>query len=403
MPKSEFSQKLLKILDKLDRSDLESYVKQLSQEIDFKEGILDSLQEGILLTDSKGTITFVNDPFLRIFQTTKQKIKESHIEDFFSQLKLDPKDLIKNLFVDQQTCSLDFLFEVSLPTWCRMVAVPLVNEKKELAGTCITFKDITDLKQLNQKQIFTEKWNTLVPLAAGLAHEIGNPLNALDIHMQLAQREIADLPLSKKNKVEKYLKVAKEEINRLDRIVSHFLMAIRPLKGNYQLEDVNKLLDEALDFMVPEASLAKVTVERRFQTQLPSTLVDRDQLKQAFFNIIKNAIQAMPQGGLLKVETELKNQQIRVLFSDTGKGIEPEEFSHIFEPYYSSKEKGSGLGLVAVRRILSEHGGNIQVHSTPRKGTQFVILLPLASVAQKPLLPESKSPTKALKRKKAKR
>lgn len=399
MTEQKYSQKFLKTLERINRPELESFTLGLCRDLENKERALNCLQEGLLLADSDGIIVFVNETFLLQFQESEKNIKGKPLQSVLERFDLNSEDFLNNLLRDHQTISLDLVVDKPLQAWYRLTATPFADETNRLAGASVTFNDISEIKQEDQKRVFKEKWNTLIPLAAGLAHEIGNPLNALDIHMQLAEREIKDLPAEKKTKVQKFLNVAKEEIKRLDRIVSHFLVAVRPLKGTFKLKDVNHILDSALDFMAPEASLAKVSVERRFQTNLPETLVDEDQLKQAFFNLIKNAIQAMPKGGLLKAQTELKNQLIRIVLSDSGEGIKKEELSHIFEPYYSSKDSGSGLGLVAVKRILNEHGGSVAVRSHPGKGTEFELSLPL-STGKQPLMIDRKPKPKTKQKRK---
>ena len=207
MPKSEFSQKFLKYLERIDQKDLQNFVHELYEDLKSSEIVFQSLQEGILLTDNHGKITFVNEPFLRIFQLKEEAVKGKFLEIFLNRFHFNIKDFIHNLFSDHQTFTSDLLINESPPTWCRLYATPFLDAKGSLSGTCVTFKDITDLKQLDEKRLFREKWNTLIPLAAGLAHEIGNPLNALDIHMQLAEREVRSLPTEKRKKVEKYFKV----------------------------------------------------------------------------------------------------------------------------------------------------------------------------------------------------
>ncbi len=397
---AQLSQKVLKYLSRIDRQELEHIVEELDQDLTLKNQILNNTQEGILICQAQQKILYTNDPFLRLFQLKENQVIGKTIEAILEKLNLNNNDLIGTLFNDQQTVSFDFSPNQDNQSWIRFHANPIFENETKLFGVSFSFTNITDLKELDEKRAFTEKWNTLIPLAAGLAHEIGNPLNALDIHMQLALRESKNFPSSRKDKLEKYLHVAKEEIDRLNRIVSHFLGAVRPLKGNLNLADVNEVLDIALDLMTPEASQTKVTIERRFQTNLPELLADQDQLKQAFINLIKNALQAMPKGGLLQVQTERTQQHVQILFIDNGIGISKEETEHIFEPYYSNKEKGSGLGLVEVKRIINNHGGTVQVESKPKKGAIFTLLLPL-NRASKPLLTKGKTVSKPTKKKKS--
>ncbi len=388
---THFSHKVLKYLHRIERQELENLVQELDSDLDLKDRILNATQEALLVADPFKKVILANLPFCRLIEKKEEEVLGKHLTEVLSWFSLNSNDLIENLYTDKQTVSFDFLFK-AVPASIRFHAHPLLGEKEIFRGVSLSFLDISDLKEEDEKRSFNEKLKTLIPLAAGLAHEIGNPLNALDIHMQLALRETRNMTSSQKAKLEKYLNVAKEEINRLDRIVARFLGAVRPLKGNLKFKNVNETLDAALDFMAPEASLAKITVERRFQTNLPEFLYDEDQLKQAFINLIKNAIQAMPKGGLLKVQTQQNNQQIRILFTDTGVGIKKEEIEHVFEPYYSTKEKGSGLGLVAVKRIVSNHGGSVQIESTQNKGSTFILLFPLRGT-QKPLLTKENGTT----------
>jgi two-component system, sporulation sensor kinase E len=178
-------------------------------------------------------------------------------------------------------------------------------------------------------------------------------------------------------KLEQYLAVAKGEINRLDYIVTQFLQAIRPAPPQLRLDSLNEVVHKTLDLLRPEVENRGLTVRTRLARQLPAIPMDATQIQQVLVNLIKNAIQAMSKGGVLNVRTGETSEEIWVSVADTGGGIPQEEINRIFEPFYTTKKKGTGLGLMIVQRIVRAHGGRIEVESQVGRGTAFSIWLPL--------------------------
>jgi signal transduction histidine kinase len=213
-------------------------------------------------------------------------------------------------------------------------------------------------------------------LAAGVAHEIGNPLNSLNIHLQLIARKLGRLPSATREAIEESLKVARTEIQRLDSIIHQFLRAIRPTTHAFEPYQLNDLVEESVTFLRPEIEDRDILVEMELDPGLPMVEVDRDQMKQAFYNIIKNAFQAMKTGGILYIRSWQDETYVSVSFSDTGGGISPQDMSKVFKPYFTTKSAGSGLGLLIVRRIVREHGGEIEIESNEGKGVRVSIHLP---------------------------
>jgi signal transduction histidine kinase len=251
------------------------------------------------------------------------------------------------------------------------------SREQELVGYAVILRDITESRKHTEETIQSEQLNALTLLAAGVAHEIGNPLNSLHIHLQIMERRLRKLPEAHRKELTKSIEVAKEEISRLDTIIRQFLGAIRPSQLARQPENINQIVEESVRFLRPEIADRDMVVETELRSDLPLLEVDRTQLKQAIYNVMKNSFQAMRSGGLLHIQTDMDDRFALIVFTDTGGGIPEDQMSKVFEPYATSKAGGSGLGLLIVRRIVREHGGDIGLLNTPGKGLTLTLRLPL--------------------------
>ena len=281
----------------------------------------------------------------------------------------------------------------------------LDGEAAGSSGVALILHDATEARQKTFQAIESERIQALTLLAASVAHEIGNPLNALHIHLQLMDRELRKLArleselnslkpgrsaLAKSglstlardlvghtDRLRNYLDVAKGEIGRLDYIVTQFLQAIRPSPPQKKATSLNQVVDQTLDLLRPEIENRGQLIEKRLETGLPRVPLDPVQIQQALVNLIKNAMQAMTRGGTLGIQTGTTARGVWVSVSDTGHGISADQLNRIFEPFFTTKKKGSGLGLMIVQRIVREHGGLIKLESHAERGTTFRIWLPL--------------------------
>ena len=242
----------------------------------------------------------------------------------------------------------------------------------------LIFQDVTESVQNAEINLETQKIKAITQLAAGVAHELGNPLNSLGIHLQLTKRTLRKLPdSSEKEQLLSFIDTTEQEVRRLDTIVKNFLSAIRPAPINSVLLDMPKLIADAAGFMAEELKNHGITLEVSIQPNLPVVFGDPDQLTQAFFNIIKNAMQAMHDKGAIYISCNADDVYVNVKFIDTGKGINEEEMPKLLDPYFTTKSSGTGLGLLIVDRIVRAHGGTLAIESEPGQGSAVTISLPL--------------------------
>jgi signal transduction histidine kinase len=235
-------------------------------------------------------------------------------------------------------------------------------------------KTTADLRKTEAQLIRSEKLAALGQLAAGIAHEIRNPLTSINI---LIHSMTENLPSGDSHKED--LEVIEEEINRINEIVDQFLRFAKPAPPLLEKADILSVLEETLQLLRPQIEKQRIVVRKEFQT-LPIIQMDREQMKQAILNLLLNAIQAMPAGGhlTLKAKNSEDGQLIRLSIQDSGIGIPGDDLNKLFDPFFSTKEGGIGLGLSITHRIIDQHHGKIEVESVPGKGTVFTVWLPIS-------------------------
>jgi two-component system, NtrC family, sensor histidine kinase HydH len=231
-----------------------------------------------------------------------------------------------------------------------------------------------DLRKTEAQLIRSEKLAALGQLAAGIAHEIRNPLTSINILIHSLREKPSDEEVHRED-----LRVIEEEIHRINVIVDQFLRFAKPAPPLLQEADLVSLFEETLQLLKPQIEKQRITVQKEFNA-LPSTVLDREQMKQVVLNLLLNALQAMSGGGLLRLSGQVleDNRWIQLSVQDTGVGIPPEDMNKLFDPFFSTKEGGVGLGLSIAHRIIDQHRGKIQIESTPGQGTLFTLWLPIS-------------------------
>ncbi len=369
--KSGFLEKLLARLDRIDPAEAQQLLSRLIREKGFLEQVFEALHEGVIVMDEDGLVTFINGAAQRFFglddaiigQPLKQRVPGLEWDTLAKPGKTVSRDL--EVFYPENRYLNFYLSPIDSPM------------SGGNFGWVMLVRDQTASRREAEDHLESERLNALTLLAAGVAHEIGNPLNSLDIHLQLIERKLRKLPPGDRGPLEEHVDTARREIQRLDTILRQFLEAIRPTTPDREACDLHQILHDTLKLLEPELSSRDIKVELDLEPGFPELELDATQFQQVFYNLIRNAYQAIRGSeGLIRITTGHNDYECRISIQDNGTGIPPEQMGSLFEPYRTTKQAGTGLGLLIVRRVVREHGGEIEIESEPDVGTSIHIHLP---------------------------
>jgi two-component system sensor histidine kinase HydH len=337
--------------------------------------VLEAMHSAVVAVDEEGRIIMLNRLAEDLFGVNKNHALNQDYDTIFPD---DPCLLKQTMEKKRAAQDVEVVYKTLSGSSLNLLigSSCLFDEQNQFRGAVAVIHDITELKRYEEEAKKAERLSALGNLAAGVAHEIRNPLNAISITVQRLRSEFE--PRKDQEEYSSFIQTVLNEIKRLDNIINQFLSLAKVQKLSLVPTDMNKFLDEVIGLVEADAKDKKVGVVKTLE-KLPQMSIDPDEMKKALLNIMLNGIQAMPQGGELKISTspdELKRNVIMKI-SDTGVGISKENLSTIFQPYFSTKAKGTGIGLSIAYRIISDHKGKIEVESEVGKGTTFTITLPV--------------------------
>jgi two-component system sensor histidine kinase HydH len=344
----------------------------------YTTNVIESMASGLVSTDAYGRVVTVNSRARLLLGLGDADVSGKDIAEV---LTLEPDieragvgPVIRGAVDMAETETSIAIGDRSTPV--ALSASSLRDEEGGRAGAVVLFQDLTEVEALKEEVERARHLASLGRLAAGVAHEVRNPLSSLKGFAQLLRSGFR--PGSDQ---ERYADIMIEEVERLDRVVQELLDFAKPVSPDRKPSSLNAIVDEALGLVADDAGYRNVAIERRLAEDLPKAMVDPFQMRQALLNIFLNAVEAMPEGGVLTVETAApgdpaRNPLVTVSVSDTGQGMTRGEIERLFEPFYTTKPKGTGLGLTIVARLVEQNGGHVAVTSEKGRGSTFTVRLP---------------------------
>ena len=376
---SRFYQKAIERLDRLDPMQAGTLLRGLSAENDLLAMVLEAMTDGIIVLDEAHAIRLINKAAERMLPFAGDELTGRAVWQVVDDEQV-AAFLRDTLIGSDRVLDGEFTLEGAHAATLEITIVPLVRDRR-IDGSLVHLDDITERRSEEARLRRAESLASMTTLAAGVAHEIRNPLTSMSIHLQLIQRSLGGQTVPAE--IDESLSTMTEEIQRLNKIVVDFLFAVRPMNSELREGDVNDVLQPLLAFLRPELSASGIEVVEKLASRLPPAPIDERLLREALLNIVKNAKAAMPAGGTLTVGTMLDGERIRITVQDNGTGIPDDIADKIFEPYFTTREFGSGLGLTLTYKIIKEHAGDIEVSSRPGAGTTFRVCIPVSPRARR--------------------
>ncbi len=378
----EFIRRALQKTSKMNGDQIQSLLSLVTEEYELLDSVLDSLGTGVLVCDPYHILVQNNKAAARILPFEYHDVQDRPVWACIRDR--DIAEFVQETVENEETVTArEFqIEELSGSRFLSSSIMPLVRSKR-VRGTIITIEDITKKKGEEMRHRRLESLASLTNLAATVAHEIKNPLGSISIYVQLLRKAAIAKGIENEDPALKYLGIIDEEIDRLNRIVVDFLFAVRPIRVEPLPMDANALVESLVDFFREECDRAGIDIGRELDSDLPQIWGDERLLRQMFINLIKNAMAALPEGGEIALKTRRDDDFITISVSDNGMGIPEEVLPKIFEPYFTTKIDGTGLGLTMAYKVVKEHGGDIRVQSEIGAGTTFSVKLPVMRRAQR--------------------
>ncbi|MBI3077017.1 MAG: PAS domain S-box protein [Deltaproteobacteria bacterium] len=379
------------------REELERANGQLAKQIEelalfkrYHDTILRAITLGVLAVDLEGRVVTCNQAAERIIGHRLPDIRGKSCRDAFGSMQ-EINTLLWEALLGHETVTpqeIQFVRPDGARVPIEVTTSVLLNDRRPLEVLAV-LKDLSSIRELEEQMRRSDRLAALGTLAAGIAHEIKNPLTAIRTFSQLLPEKYQDESFR-----ERFTKIVPQELGRINRIVNDLLQLAKPGRIEPRPVSLRDLLDQAVELHAERLEQAGITVQREFDPVLPRVPGDPDLLYRAFRNLIANAIEAMPQGGTLRVAARgplppggeptvlAAGPAVEVEVADTGTGIAEGIAGQLFNPFFTTKPKGTGLGLAVTHQIVEEHHGAIRVSSEPGRGSRFIVTLPVSQPAR---------------------
>jgi PAS domain S-box-containing protein len=351
----------------------------------YNENIIRSIPNGILVADPQGVVTSLNPTAEKLWgldpdASVGLKLSDLPIADALARLTDSWEKVLRNkdrLLYE----AVEFTVGDARHLLCDLYITPLVGHDGNVQGVLLVGEDVTEKVRTKQALIQSERLATIGRMSALVAHEIRNPLSSIGLNTELLVEELAEREGALDGEPRDILRGIAREVERLTDVTEEYLKFARLPKPRLGPENLRDILEDLLRFVQEELKEAGIEVRNRLGDLAQPVAADESQLRQAFLNLLRNSLESMPSGGVLTIESRQDDGQVRIDISDTGQGIDNAAIARIFDPFFSTRDNGTGLGLSLTQQIVNEHGGNISCHSQPGQGTRFTVELPVFSGA----------------------
>lgn len=343
----------------------------------FSDNLVENMPMGLVAMDRESRIIAFNQTAEFVLRKTAGEVIGQMAKDVLPEAC---RDLLRTLEVEKQIIAKEIDCSLTDGRTIPLEVIATVLEEEDGArGVVVLFRDITEIKQLKKEIAQSQRLASLGSLAAGVAHEIRNPLSSIKGFATYFKERYRDNPDDSQT-----ADIMVQEVDRLNRVIGQLLDYARPMTMNRRETAIQTVIQHALRMIESQAREKGVVIQTELQADVAAVLIDPDRIKQVFLNLYLNAIGAMEGGGILSVALlSMTDRRIRIEVRDTGVGIDPKDLDRIFDPYFTTKSSGTGLGLAIVQKIIEAHRGEIQVASTPGLGTTVSVILPEGDLGRK--------------------
>ena len=375
---SQFVKKASSKIGKLSDEEILRIIESQNNELKIRNTILDNLIAGCLMVAPDGNVMYTNPVLgeLASLYSRKKYTGASYLRVFMDQ---EVRTFIGS-FIGGSAKEDEEFFETGIPGGGTKSISCKAMKLADPDCSLFVFRDITFFNRFKEEFRKNESLAQMTTMAAGVAHEIKNPLASISIYLQLMEKMMEKNGSMTSEEARKYLDVVEEEVERINRIAVDFLFAVKPMKVNLTACSMNDIVRKTVNVAGPELKEKGIRLLMHLATSLPKVFADPALIEQSLLNLVKNAMQAMPEDRkdpCVTISTYMESDMVKLSVQDNGCGMTEDQMSKIFEPYYTTKSSGTGLGLTVLFKIMKQHGGDVTVHSVYGEESEFILQVPV--------------------------
>lgn len=375
---SQFVKKASTKIEKLPAEEIIRIIDTQNSDLKIRNVILDNSFEGNLMVSDSGNVMYLNNTLTSLMPLASRK-KYADVNVSKVILNNEILSFIKSFLQSSDNHKSEF-FEVDDPSVGTRALDCSATRLFEYEACLFIFRDVTFFNRFKEEFRKNESLAQMTTMAAGVAHEIKNPLASISIYLQLMDKMMEKNGSMTREEAHKYLDVVSEEVDRINKIAVDFLFAVKPMKVDLSVCNINDIVRKTVDVVKAELAEKGIELGVNLATSLPKVFADCSLMQQSILNLVKNAMQAMPQdrkNPSIVISTFIESDMVKISVQDNGCGMTEDQMSKIFEPYYTTKSSGTGLGLTVLFKIMKQHGGDVTVHSTQGEGSEFILQIPV--------------------------